>query len=85
MRFAKILTAVAAVSLAGTPALAQAGSSASKLSVASVQRAGGLQTDESDLRGGSGSAIIIALLAAAAIIAGIIIAVDGGDNDPTSP
>ena len=83
MRFAKILTAAAAVSLAASPALAQASTSASKLSLASVQRTGGTQTDESQLAGGTG--IIIAVLAAAAIIAAIIIAVDDGNNDPTSP
>ena len=83
MRLAKYLTAAAAVSLAATPALAQATSSASKLSVASVQRAGGTQADESQLAGGSG--IIIAILAAAAVIAGIIIAADSDGDDPTSP
>lgn len=78
MRFAKTLTAVAAVSLASTPALAQAGSSAS-----TVQRVGASQSDESELAGGPG--IIIAILAAAAIIGGIVIAADGGDDEPVSP
>lgn len=86
MRFAKTLTAAAAVSLVATPALAQAVTSASNLSVSSVERTGGAQSDENELAGGSG--IIIAILAAAAVIAGIIIAVDGGDDDidfPVSP
>ncbi|WP_420607616.1 hypothetical protein [Novosphingopyxis sp.] len=92
MRFAKTLMAASALSLVATPAMAQATASNAQASVASVSRAGGLQSDESDLRGrrGGASGIIIALLAAAAIIAGIIIAIDSdGDDDfdplPVSP
>jgi len=39
--------------------------------------------DRSDLEGASG--IIIAILAAGAIIAGIIIAADNDEDEPTSP
>ena len=79
MRFAKILSAAAIVSLAGTPALAQA----ANVSTASVQRTAALQGDDSELAGGPG--IIIAILAAAAVIGGIILAVDSGDDSPVSP
>ncbi len=77
MRFGKTLTAaVLAVSVAGTPALAQASSA-----VAQSARASASLEDESNLGGG----FIIPLIAIAAVIAGIIIIADGGDDAPTSP
>ncbi len=71
MKFRTLAAATAAVSLAATPAIAEA---AFDRSAAPVE-------GESELEGGSG--IIIALLAAAAVIAGIVIAADG-DDDPVS-
>ena len=74
MKFRNVALATAAVSLAASPAIAEA---AFDRSTAPVE-------GESELEGGSG--ILIAILAAAAIIAGIIIAADdGGEDIPTSP
>ncbi len=79
MRIGKIsLAAIAVVTMAGAPVLAQAVSAQSSASRASVEANG-----ESELAGGSG--IIIAILAAAAVIGGIIIAADNDDDAPTSP
>ncbi len=72
MKFRTLAAATAAVSLAATPAIAEA---AFDRSAAPVE-------GESEIGGGS-SGIIIALLAAAAVIGGIIIAADG-DDDPVS-
>ncbi|MEL6878206.1 MAG: hypothetical protein AAGL68_08935 [Pseudomonadota bacterium] len=71
MKIRTLAVATAAVSLAATPAIAEA---AFDRTIAPVE-------GESELEGGSG--IIIALLAAAAVIAGIVIAADG-DDDPVS-
>ncbi len=79
MRIGKIsLAAIAVVTMAGAPVLAQATAAKSAVSRASVEA-----TDENNLEGGSG--IIIALLAAAAIIGGIIIAAGNDDDTPVSP
>ncbi|MEM9501315.1 MAG: hypothetical protein AAF941_05660 [Pseudomonadota bacterium] len=72
MKFRNVALATAAVSLAASPAIAQA---AFERSAAPVEG--------ESLEGSSG--IIIAVLAAAAIIAGIIIAADGDDDDAVSP
>lgn len=72
MTFRKIALATAAVSLAASPAIAEA----------SLERSNAPVEGEA-LEGKGG--IIIALLAAAAIIAGIIIAADGSDDDAVSP
>jgi hypothetical protein len=71
--------AIVALSMTSAPVLAQ---SAAPLSVAASQaRAGAALENESELGGG----FIIPLLALAAIIAGILVVVDSGDNEPTSP
>lgn len=72
MKIRNIALATAAVSLAASPAIAEA---AFERSVAPVE-------GESEV-GGSG--IVLAILAAAAVIAGIVIAADGGDDDAVSP
>jgi hypothetical protein len=77
MRLAKIATAVAACSLAVSPALA---SSASKLSLSNAPRTA-TQVEESNEQAGG---FLVPVLAAAAIILGIVVAVDG-DNAPDSP
>ena len=73
MKFRNLVAATAALSLAATPAIAEA----------AFDRAAAPVKGENDLEGGSG--IIIAVLAAAAVIAGIIIATDDGNDDPVSP
>ena len=76
MKIRTILAATAAVSLAASPAIAQA------------DRAVAPVSGESALGGeGDSTGIILALLAAAAVIAGIVIAVDNEDDDidPVSP
>ena len=79
MSFTKAsLAAMLAVSMASTPALAQAAPSAAPLSVA--ERSGAETSDASELRGG----FIIPLIAIIAIILGILAATSGGD-DPESP
>ncbi|WP_380873180.1 hypothetical protein ACFB49_39890 [Sphingomonas sp. DBB INV C78] len=87
MGFRKAVTAATvAVTMMVVPTLAQAASPASRLSVAGAAKArtGAAQQDESNLSGGS---LILAIVAAAAVIAGIVVAVDGGnDNEgPVSP
>ena len=69
MKFGTIAAAAAVVSLAATPAIAEA----------NFDRSAAPIEGESALEG-EGS-ILLALLAAAAIIAGIIIASDGTEND----
>ena len=69
MKFSTIAAAAAVVSLAATPAIAEA----------NFDRSAAPIEGESALEG-EGS-ILLALLAAAAIIAGIIIASDGTEND----
>ncbi|MGB7408382.1 MAG: hypothetical protein WA908_07740 [Pontixanthobacter sp.] len=74
MKFRTLLVATAAVSMAASPAIAQA------------DRAVAPVSGESALGGdGDGTGIILALLAAAAVIAGIVIAVDNDDDTPESP
>ncbi|WFL78029.1 hypothetical protein P7228_02880 [Altererythrobacter arenosus] len=73
MKFRTMLAATAALSLAATPAIAEA----------AFDRAAAPVEGESEL-GAGGSGTIIAIVAAAAIIAGIIIAADGDDDDPVS-
>ena len=74
------LVAMLAVSMASTPVLAQAATSASSLS-ATQARSGAELSGESEVRGG----FLIPAIAIIAVILGILAAV-GGDNDrPTSP
>ena len=72
MKFRNFAVATAAISLAASPAVAEA----------TTDRAAAPVEGQSELEGQSG--LIIALLAAAAIIAGIIVAADGGDDEPIS-
>jgi hypothetical protein len=78
MRLAKMMTAVAACSLAVSPAIA---SSASKLSLSgsSAVRASTAAGQSNEAAGG----FIIPLLAVAAIVLGVVVAVDG-DDEPDS-
>ena len=71
MKIRTVVAATAALSLAATPAIAEA---AFDRSIAPIE-------GESELEGGSG--VLIAVLAAAAVIGGIIILADG-DDDPVS-
>lgn len=73
MKFRNLAAATAVVSLAASPAIAEA----------SFARTSAPVEGESELEGGSG--ILIAVLAAAAIIAGIVIAADDGNDEPLSP
>jgi hypothetical protein len=74
MKIRTLALATAAVSLAASPAIAEA----------AYERANAPIEGESELAGGA--SIILALLAAAAVIGGIIIAVDSdGEGLPTSP
>lgn len=73
MNMRKIALATAAVSLAASPAIAEA----------TFERSTAPVEGENDLAGGSG--ILIGILAAAAIIGGIVIAADGDDDDAVSP
>ncbi|ALE17195.1 hypothetical protein AMC99_01907 [Altererythrobacter epoxidivorans] len=76
MKFRNLAAATAALSLAASPAVAEA---ALDRGAAPVEGASELGGD------GNGSGIILAILAAAAIIAGIVIAAgSGGDDDPIS-
>lgn len=70
MKFRNLAAAAAAVSMATAPAVA-----------APVSRDAAPAEADSEL-GGSG--VILGILAAALVIAGIIIAVDGGNDDPIS-
>ena len=73
MKIRNLALAAAAVSLAASPAIAEA---AFERSIAPVE-------GEGELEGENG--ILIAILAAAAIIAGIIVAAGSGTDAPTSP
>ena len=73
------LVAVLAVSMAGTPVLAQTTSSAASLSVA--ERSGAEMDEASNVRGG----FLIPLIAIVAIILGILAATSGGGDPPESP
>ena len=76
MSFTKAsLAAILAVSMAGTPVLAQPASS-----LAVAERSGASTSDESELRGG----FLIPLVAVIAIILGLLAAFSDGD-DPSSP
>ncbi len=77
MKIRTVLAATAAVSLAASPAIAQA-----DRSIAPITGENALGNDDD---GGSGVGIILALLAAAAIIAGIVIASDNDDDTPDLP
>lgn len=81
MRLAKLMMAVAACSLATTPALAA--SSASKLSVSQASSARvGTPTDEANEQAGGFPFLIVFVVVAVGL--GIYAAVDG-DDEPTSP
>ena len=85
MKIRSIATALAVVSLATSPVIAQAANPAAKLSVSAAQaknvRAGAAASnDESKLEGTSG--ILIGLLAAAAVITGVIFL---AKDSPVSP
>lgn len=68
MKFRNIALATAALSLAATPAIAEA---AFERSVAPVE-------GESEMQGGS--TLLIALLGAAAVIAGVVVIADDDDS-----
>jgi len=72
MKFRNLALATAALSLAASPAIAEA---AFERTVAPVEA-------ESEIQGSSG--ILIAVLAGAAIIGGIILIADNDDDDPVS-
>ena len=74
MKFRTLAAATAVVSLAASPAIAEA----------TFDRSTATVEGESEMGEGGGSGIIIALLAAAAIIGGIVIAADSGDDNPIS-
>lgn len=73
MKIRTLAAAAAVLSLATAPAIAEV----------SLARTSAPVEGESELAGGS--SLLIAILAAAAVIAGIVIAVDGGDDEPVSP
>ena len=73
MKIRNVAIAVAAISMAAAPAIAQA----------SFERSTAPVEGESGAAGTSG--ILIALFAAAAAIAGIVIIADGGNDEPASP
>ena len=73
------LAAMLAVSMAGTPVLAQTAPSAAPLSTAA--RSGAQTSDANELRGG----FIIPLIALIAIILGILAATSNGGERPESP
>lgn len=74
MKFRNLLAATAALTLAATPAIANA--------APAVERAAAPVAGESDLGGESGfGSIFLGLLAVAAIIGAIVIASDGGNDD----
>jgi hypothetical protein len=77
------LAAMLAVSMAGTPVLAQTATPASKLSVASASstRAGAEVSDTNELAGGW----LIPLIAILAAIGGLVAVASGGGDRPSSP
>jgi len=85
MRLIKFMTVAAvALSLTGTPVLAQAApSAAAKLAQISGKdiRKGAKSKSQSELSGGS---LLLALLAAGLVVTGIVIAADS-DDEPQSP
>lgn len=70
-RFA--VAALAALAVAATPVLAQAG----------APRVSASSSDESEAEGGTG--IIVGIVAAVAVVGGIVIAADQESDTPTSP
>ncbi len=76
MTFRNIALATAALSLAASPAIAEA---AFDRSVAPIDGENALGGDN------DGSGILIGLLAAAAVVGGIIILADDDENDAVSP
>lgn len=84
MRFKTMTAALAALSLAGGPALA---APAAKLSVASAVRAGAA-SDGEDLMGGGSGAVLAGILALGIIAIPVVALVtddDDDDNLPVSP
>ncbi len=84
MKFGKIAAAVAALSLTAAPAMAQATTAASKLSLSSVDRTGAQTDDDSELAGNNvfvGIAIFAVIIGAVLLIA----ADDDDDDTPVSP
>ncbi len=77
MKHGKLAAAAAVLSLTATPALAQA--SSADLSVANVQRDGGLFESESDL---AGSNVLFGVVIFAAIIGAIVV---NDEDEPVSP
>lgn len=75
------LVAMLAVSMAGTPVLAQSANPASSAPAATQARSGADMEDASEMRGGW----LVPLLAILAVIAGILAAVGGDSERPTSP
>jgi hypothetical protein len=71
MKLRTLAAATAVVTLAASPAIAET----------AFQRTAAPVKGENEL----GSGTLLAVLAAAAVIAGIIIAADGGSDDPVSP
>ncbi len=74
MKIRNLVLATAALSLAASPAIAEA---AFERSVAPVE-------GESEIGGAGGSTLLLALLGAAAVIGGIIVIADGDDDDSIS-
>lgn len=74
------MAAMLAVSMTAAPVMAQAAQSASS-PVAAEARSGAAMDDANQMRGGW----FIPLLAILAIIAGILAAIGGDDDRPTSP
>lgn len=72
MKIRTFALAAAALSLAATPAIAEA----------AFERSSAPIEGESDIAGGAG--ILVAILGAAAVVGGII-AISGGNDDPASP
>lgn len=85
MRFTKVLTAVAAISMAATPVLAAAPAPASKLSLAKASSVpgsvrAGAKAGKSKAAGG----FVVLALAIAAVVGGALAVSDGNDS-PDSP
>ncbi|MGE0180234.1 MAG: hypothetical protein AB7O91_10495 [Sphingomonas sp.] len=74
------VVALLAASMSSAPVMAQTAASASSPATASA-RAGATTESSSELRGG----FLIPLIAIVAVILGIVAAVGGGDDGPTSP
>lgn len=75
------LAAMLAVSMAGTPVLAQTATTASSVATAQSARAGATASDANELNGGW----LIPLLAILAVIGGVIALANNGNDRPTSP